>query len=121
MGVVRVQVVDDNDTLRAVACLEVELSDDFELVGQAADGVEAVDVARRHLPDVIILDLQMPRMNGFAALPHLVDIVPDAVIVVYTSHDSAAARARAASLGAAAYLVKSTTTIRDVLTTISRS
>jgi DNA-binding NarL/FixJ family response regulator len=118
---VRVQVVDDNETLRVVACLEVEMSDGFELVGEAADGLEAIDVARLQRPDVIILDLEMPRMTGFEALPQLIQIVPDALIVVYTSHDSAAARAKAASLGARAYLVKQSTPVREVLATISRS
>ena len=117
----RVQVVDDNPTLRAVACLEVELSDEFTLVGAAADGLEAIDVARRERPDVIILDLEMPRMNGFTALPELVAIVPDALIVVYTSNDTAAARAEATRLGATAYVVKHLTSVREVLAAVSRS
>ena len=114
----RVQVVDDNDVLRAVACLEVELSDDLTLVGSAADGAEAIDVAREHRPDVILLDLDMPVMSGLDALPHLVEVVPDALIVIYTAHDSGAARAEARRLGAGAYLVKQSTPVRDVLTLV---
>lgn len=111
----RVQVVDDNATLRAVACLEVEMSDDLVLVGSAQDGAQAIDVAREHRPDVILLDLDMPVMSGMDALPHLVELVPDAVIVVYTAHDSAAARAQAQRLGANAYIVKQAMPVRDVL------
>ncbi len=112
---VRVQVVDDNDALRAVACLEVELADDLELVGSAADGAQAIDVAREQRPDVILLDLDMPVMSGFEALPHLVELLPQAVIVIYTSHDSSSARSEAQRLGAGAYLIKQTTPVRDVL------
>ena len=117
----RVQVVDDNAVLRAVACLAVELSDDLELVGQAADGAEAIAVAQQQRPDVILLDLEMPVMNGFTALPQLRKIVPDALIVVYTSHDTATARQEASRLGAGAYAVKGTTSVHDVLAAISRS
>lgn len=111
----RVQVVDDNDTLRAVACLEVELADDLELVGSAADGAEAIDVARRQRPDVILLDLDMPIMGGMQALPQLVQLLPDALIVIYTSNDSQQARSEARRLGARAYLVKHLTPVHDVL------
>lgn len=111
----RVQIVEDNEALRAVACLEVELADDLELVGWAADGAEAISVAREHRPDAIVLDLEMPVMGGFEALPHLVAALPDAVIVIYTSHDSGHARAEARRLGAGAYLSKQTTPVREVL------
>lgn len=112
------QVVDDNDILRAVACLEVELADGLELVGAAANGAEAIDVARAQRPDAILLDLDMPIMTGLEALPHLVEAVPDAIIVIYTSHDSRHARSEARRLGAGAYVVKSATAIRDVLAVV---
>ena len=116
----RVQVVDDNEALRAVACLEVELTEGLELVGSAADGAEAIDVARQQHPDVILLDLDMPVMTGFEALPHLLEAVPDAMIVIYTSHDSRHARSEARRLGAGAYVVKQTTAVRDVLALVRR-
>jgi DNA-binding NarL/FixJ family response regulator len=120
MGVsVRVQVVDDNAALRAVACLEVEMAEDLELAGEAADGAEAIDVARRSRPDAIILDLEMPVMSGLSALPRLLEVVPDAVIVIYTSHDSEATRAEARRLGAHGYVVKGTTPVREVLASFS--
>ena len=117
----RVQVVDDNAALRAVACLAVELTDDLELVGQAADGAEAIVVATQARPDVILLDLEMPVMSGFTALPRLREIVPEALIVVYTSTDTVTARREASRLGAGAYAVKGTTPVHEVLAAISRS
>ena len=111
----RVQVVDDNEILRTVACLEVEMAEGLELVGSAADGAEAIDVARAARPDVILLDLDMPVMSGMEALPHLVEVVPDAVIVIYTSHDSRQARSDARRLGAGAYVMKQVMPVRDVL------
>lgn len=114
----RVQVVEDNAALRAVACLEIELSDDLELAGAAADGAEAISLARVHLPDAIILDLEMPGMSGIEALPSLVEIVPDALIVIYTSNDCDATRRDLLRQGAGAYVVKGSTPVRDVLTLV---
>ena len=111
----RVQVVDDNDTLRAVACLEVDLADDLELVGSAGNGAEAIEVARTQRPDVILLDLDMPIMSGIEALPHLVQLLPNALIVIYTSHDSRQARSETRRLGARGYLLKHLTPVGDVL------
>lgn len=111
----RVQVVEDNEALRTVACLEVELADDLELVGTASDGAEAIDVARRERPDAILLDLDMPGMSGFEALPVLVEIVPDAMIVIYTSDASAQTKQEVLRCGAGAYAVKGMTSLRDVL------
>ena len=111
----KVQVVDDNPALRAVACAHVGLADDLQLVAEAADGVEAVTAARLHRPDAILLDLDMPVMGGFEALPLLMEVVPDASIVIYTSLDCSEARARAARLGARAYVVKGQTMVSEVM------
>ena len=111
----RVHVVDDNDALRAVACAEVEMSGDLQLVAQSADGQQAIAAARMHHPDVILLDVDMPVLNGLDALPQLLQIVPDALIVVYTSDTSAATQAEAFRRGASAFAAKSTTSVRDLL------
>jgi DNA-binding NarL/FixJ family response regulator len=112
---VRVQVVDDNPALRAVACLEVEMADGMELAGEAADGQQALIVARQQHPDAILLDLDMPGMGGLEALPELRRIVPGATIVVYTSDDSPRTRLEAKRHGAADYVVKGASGVREVL------
>lgn len=112
---VRVQVVEDNAVLRAVACMEIELSHDLELAGQASNGAEAVEVARLQRPDGILLDLDMPIRGGLDALPELLEIVPEATIVVYTSLDSAHARLEAGRRGAIAYVIKSQVPVAEAL------
>ena len=112
---VRVQVVDDNATLRAVACLEIDMAEGMEVVGEAADGMSALTVAREQRPDAILLDLDMPGMGGMDALPHLVQIVPDATIVIYTSDDNPRTRLEARRRGASAYMVKGASPMREVL------
>ena len=116
----RVQVVDDNDALRAVACAEVEMSGDLQLVAQCANGQQAIAAARAHHPDVILLDVDMPVMNGLDALPQLVQIVPEALIVVYTSDTSADTRAEAFRRGAGAFAAKGATPVRDLLAIVRK-
>ena len=116
----RVQVVDDDAVLRAVACLEVQLADDLQLVAESADGAEAIIAARAHRPDVILLDVDMPVLTGLEALPQLVEIVPDALIVVYTADLSDATRNDAMRLGAGALAWKGITPIAEVLALMRR-
>src|SRR5688572_24078800 len=101
--------------MRAVACAHVGLADGLQLVAEAADGVQAVTAARLHRPDAILLDLDMPVMGGMEALPLLVEILPEASIVIYTSLDCPDARARAQRLGARAYVVKGQTMVSEVM------
>lgn len=114
------QVVDDNEALRTVACLEVELSDHLELAGWAADGKQAVAVAVREQPDAILLDLEMPGLSGLEALPQLLEAVPDAIIVVYTSRNCERTRQEVLRSGAEAYVVKGETPLRSVLELLRR-
>lgn len=111
----RVQVVDDNAALRAVACAHIDVADHMQLVAEVGDAVQAVTAARLHRPDAILLDLEMPHMDGFEALPLLAQIVPDATIVVYTSLDTPEARMRAEGLGACAYVVKGQTRVVELM------
>ena len=117
-GPFRVQVVDDNPALRAVTCLEIELAEGMELVGEAADGAQALVVAGQQHPDAILLDLDMPGMGGLEALPHLRRIVPGATIVIFTSDDSPRSRREAERRGAASYVLKGSSGVHDVLTVL---
>src|SRR5579871_46039 len=78
----RLIVVDDAQELRHLIRFFLELSEDFEVVGEAGDGAAAIDLARDVQPDVVLLDLAMPVMDGLQALPGLRDRCPNTLVVV---------------------------------------
>ena len=82
---------------------------DIEIVAEAADGEEAARLARRHRPDVVLLDVRMPGTDGLAVLGQLRSELPTAAVVMFSSYDNPTYIARAVALGAAGYLVKSAT------------
>ena len=81
----RVVVVDDHPDARALIGRALERSGEFEMVGEADDGVEGIAVARRCQPDVVLLDLNMPRMDGLTALPEVQKACPPHTIVMVMS------------------------------------
>jgi signal transduction histidine kinase len=101
----RVVIVDDTPDLRDLLRLAME-SGGFEVVAEAEDGAEAIEVARKHDPDVILLDLAMPVMDGLEALPTLRQLCPDAKIVVLSGFGAAQMTRRALAAGADGYLQK---------------
>lgn len=110
----RTVVVDDTPDLRELLALAFGRTEDFEVVGQAADGREAIDLVGRLLPDVILVDLAMPVMDGLEALPHLRALCPQAVIVVLSGFQGGAMSQQALRAGADDYIEKGTS-IRQVL------
>ena len=82
---VRVLIVDDDADLRRLVRLRLSELRDAEVVGEAGDGQEAIEIALDADPDVIVLDQQMPVLDGLHAIPELRQAVPDAVIVYFTS------------------------------------
>ena len=101
----RVVIVDDTPDLRDLLRMALE-SGGFDVVAEAGDGAEAIEVARVHLPDVILLDLAMPVMDGLEALPTLRELCPDAKIVVLSGFGAAQMTRRAMAAGADGYLQK---------------
>lgn len=99
-------VCDDNAAMRALLTAVLETGLDLCVVGEASDGHEAVAAAERLQPDVILLDLAMPRRNGLEALPDLRRVAPAARIVVFSGFASATVADDVVALGAAAYLEK---------------
>lgn len=81
---IRVLIVDDEDDVRLLLRLQLEAAG-FEVVGASPDGHTAVDDCAATRPDAVVLDLLMPRMTGFEAIPKLREISPDVVIVAYTA------------------------------------
>jgi DNA-binding NarL/FixJ family response regulator len=102
----RVLIVDDHPLTRdALATLLA--GNDFDVVGQAADGQEAVELAGQLRPQLVLLDLSMPGVDGLSALPGLRDAVPDAEVIVLTASGTEDNLLAAIRAGAAGYLLKS--------------
>ena len=104
----RVLVVDDAANLRELLTLLLEIEDDFEVVGTASDGRQAIEAAESLRPDVVLLDLAMPVMDGLQALPSLRANLPQARIVIFSGFEHQALAEEALSAGADAYIEKGT-------------
>ncbi len=83
----RVLVVDDHELTRFSLKLALSSQENIELVGLASNGQEAIEMVERHHPDVIILDLQMPIMDGWSASAYIKDIEPKTQIIAYSSQE----------------------------------
>ena len=103
---IRVLVVDDHAVVREGLRAFLELQDGIEVVADAADGQEAVETAARAHPDVILMDLVMPRLDGIAAMRALRETAPEARVIVLTSFLDDDKLLPALRLGAAGYLLK---------------
>ena len=102
----QVLIVDDHPLTRG-ALASLLASNDFDVVGQAAGGAEAIELAARLQPDLIVLDLTMPDMDGLDALPRLREAAPQAEVVVLTASEDDGNLLAAIRGGAAGYLLKS--------------
>jgi DNA-binding NarL/FixJ family response regulator len=113
----RVLVVDDAANLRELLSLLLDTEDDFEVIGTASDGAQALAVAEGLQPDIVLLDLAMPVMDGMQALPALRRLLPEALIVIFSGFEQAALVDEALAAGANAYLEKgaSVTQLVDLL------
>ncbi len=80
----RIMVVDDHVSTRRAVRLLLESHAQWVVCGEASDGLEAIDEARRLRPDVIVMDIGMPKMNGLEAAEEISDVLPDARVVLFT-------------------------------------
>ena len=105
---IRILAVDDHPIVRQGIAVLIETQTDMALVGEASNGREAIQQFREHRPDVTLMDLQMPEMNGLDALAAIRGEFPDARIIVLTTYTGDVQILRALKSGAQGYLLKNT-------------
>jgi DNA-binding NarL/FixJ family response regulator len=103
---IRVLIVDDHSVVRMGLRVFFDLQDDIEVVGEAADGSEGVAMARRLLPDVVLMDLLMPNMDGVTAIGRIKAELPETEIVTMTSFIEEEKVTAALEAGASGYVLK---------------
>lgn len=102
----RVLVVDDHSTFAELLTGAIDREGDLVSVGHATNGADAVAMFARLRPDVVLMDVQLPDIDGFAATAATLAMSPDARVIILTAHVTADAVARAAAIGACGFLAK---------------
>src|SRR5688572_25947264 len=108
MKPIRVLITDDHLIVREGLRLILETTDGIEIVGEASDGAECLQVVPECKPDVILMDLQMPRMDGITTIGHLRSQHPEIAIVILTTFNEDDLMIRGLQAGARGYLLKDT-------------
>lgn len=101
-----VLICDDLEAMRELLRIVIELQPGLRVLGEACDGNEAVAEAKRLQPDVILLDLAMPRRTGFDALPEITQVAPDAKVIVLSGFVAPTTKRTVLALGAARCIEK---------------
>lgn len=102
----RVAICDDVADFRNLLTLMLGRARDLEVIGEASNGMEAIELVRVQAPDVLLLDVAMPVMDGLAALPRLREVSPDTRVILLTGFGSERIRQEARQAGVALYLEK---------------
>ncbi|MER8232248.1 response regulator [Streptomyces sp. NPDC101490] len=105
---IRVVIADDEPLIRAGIRMILNSDQEIEVVGEAADGRQAIEAARAHAADVVLLDIQMPVLDGLSALPELRRAVPTARVIVLTTFGERENVLRALEHGGSGFLLKDT-------------
>jgi DNA-binding NarL/FixJ family response regulator len=104
---IRVLIADDHPAVRRGVAIAIAAEPDMDVVGEARDGAEAISQCRLLEPHAVLIDLQMPRVDGLEAIAAIHAQSPDAVIIVLTTYAGDARVMRALTMGATSYLLKS--------------
>jgi DNA-binding NarL/FixJ family response regulator len=107
MAGLRILIVDDEKAVRTALGRLLSTRGEWVVVGEATDGAEAIGKARELKPDVVIMDLTLPELNGLAATPQIKKALPSAEILIFTQHESSQMVREAQNAGASGYLLKS--------------
>jgi DNA-binding NarL/FixJ family response regulator len=102
----RILIVDDAEDIRTLLRMKLARHDMLDVVGEAVDGVDAVDQARELQPHLVLLDMAMPRMDGLQALPLIRAAVPDVRVIVLSGFNQGTLEQEALAAGADRYVVK---------------
>ena len=119
-NIIRVLIVEDHNVVRQGLVALINMAEGIQVVGEAADGVEAIAQFRKHQPDVTLVDLRLPKLSGVDVIQRVRSETPNARFVVLTTYDGDEDIYRALKSGAKAYLLKGMTseelirTIREV-------
>jgi DNA-binding NarL/FixJ family response regulator len=116
---IRILLVDDHDLLRSALRSRLERELDIDVVGEASTADDAVAKSRRLKPDIVLLDLLMPRRSGADAIPDLLRVSPETRVIVVSSQAVASSVRRALAAGASGYLPKSSSD-RELLAAIRK-
>jgi DNA-binding NarL/FixJ family response regulator len=103
---INVFLVDNQESVRRGLRMRLALEEDLQVVGEAADGKKALELIQEIKPDVVIMDLEMPGMDGISATAALHDLAPEVKVVMLSLHDSSFLRDRARIAGAIAFVQK---------------
>jgi len=112
MKKIRILVVDDESVVREGVVAILSYQKDFEVVAEAENGIQALEYAKKHKPDVILLDMVMPKQDGLETIPKLREMLPDARILVLTSFAEADRVYQTIKAGALGYLLKDSTRVQ---------
>src|SRR5512140_82683 len=109
---IRILVVDDENVVREGFVAILRLQDDMIVVGEALNGLDAVVMARKTKPDVVLLDLKMPKQDGLATIPQIKEMLPDTRILVLTGTAESDHAFQAIKAGALGFLLKDATRVQ---------
>ena len=100
MSKIKILIADDHSLMRVGLNALFSHQHDMEVVGEACDGIEAVNLAEQLNPDIVVMDLKMPKLDGAEATRRILDVTPDAKVVILTSYGSSDDLVRAVANGA---------------------
>jgi DNA-binding NarL/FixJ family response regulator len=105
---IRVLLADDNNVVRKGFRKILEYEDDLQVVGEAKDGHQAVALVKELQPEMVLMDVSMPRLNGLQATSQILKVAPDTKVIMLSAHSDEAYIEAAINAGAMGYLIKQT-------------